>query len=100
LFLLERGIDYGWPKCYFDGLQQTLVLAPEYGGDGGHTVGICADKRGPAFFFPAHWAPNDLLIYKATQFPTIYQGGAFLAFHGSWNRAPAPQGGYSGGMPP
>jgi glucose/arabinose dehydrogenase/mono/diheme cytochrome c family protein len=95
VFLLERGVDYGWPKCYFDGSQQKLVLAPEYGGDGGHAVGSCADKRGPAFFFPAHWAPNDLLIYKATQFPTVYQGGAFVAFHGSWNRAPAPQGGYS-----
>ncbi len=65
VFLLEQGGDYGWPKCYFDGLQQKLVLAPEYGGDGGHTVGVCADKRGPAFFFPAHWAPNDLVIYKA-----------------------------------
>jgi glucose/arabinose dehydrogenase len=95
VFLLEHGGDYGWPKCYFDGLQQKLVLAPEYGGDGGHTVGSCAEKRGPAFFFPAHWAPNDLVIYKATQFPTAYQGGAFIAFHGSWNRAPAPQGGYS-----
>jgi glucose/arabinose dehydrogenase/mono/diheme cytochrome c family protein len=92
---LDQDGDYGWPKCYFDGLQQKLVLAPEYGGDGGHTVGVCAEKRGPAFFFPAHWAPNDLVIYKATQFPTAYHGGAFIAFHGSWNRAPAPQGGYS-----
>jgi hypothetical protein len=38
VFLLGRGVDYGWPKCYFDGLQQKLVLAPEYGGDGGHTA--------------------------------------------------------------
>jgi glucose/arabinose dehydrogenase/mono/diheme cytochrome c family protein len=95
VFVLEAGGDYGWPKCYYDGFQQKLVLAPEYGGDGGHTIGVCAGKRGPAFFFPAHWAPNDLLIYKATQFPIVYQGGAFIAFHGSWNRAPAPQGGYN-----
>ncbi len=93
--VLERGGDYGWPTCYFDGFQKKLVLAPEYGGDGGHKLGVCAGKLGPAFFFPAHWAPNDLLIYKATQFPKAYQGGAFIAFHGSWNRAPAPQGGYS-----
>jgi glucose/arabinose dehydrogenase/mono/diheme cytochrome c family protein len=93
--LLERGGDYGWPKCYFDGLQGKLVLAPEYGGDGGKTVGPCADKRAPAFYFPAHWAPNALVIYKAQSFPKAYQGGAFIAFHGSWNRAPAPQGGYS-----
>ena len=24
-----------------------------------------------------------------------YLGGAFIAFHGSWNRAPEPQGGYN-----
>jgi glucose/arabinose dehydrogenase len=95
VFVLERGGDYGWPTCYFDGYQEKLVLAPEYGGDGGRKVGLCAEKRGPAFFFPAHWAPNDLVIYKAAQFPKAYQGGAFVAFHGSWNRAPAPQGGYS-----
>jgi len=35
LLRLERGADYGWPQCYFDGEQQKLVLAPEYGGDGG-----------------------------------------------------------------
>jgi plastocyanin len=27
-------------------------------------------------------------------FPPQYHGGAFIAFHGSWNRAPFPQGGY------
>jgi glucose/arabinose dehydrogenase/mono/diheme cytochrome c family protein len=95
VFVLEQGADYGWPTCYFDGFLRKLVLAPEYGGDGGHAVGPCANKHAPAFFFPAHWAPNDLLIYKGTQFPTPYRGGAFVAFHGSWNRAPAPQGGYS-----
>ena len=94
VFVLERGADYGWPQCYFDGFQGRLVLAPEYGGDGGRALGGCAEKRGPAFFFPAHWAPNDLLIYKAEQFPKVYRGGAFIAFHGSWNRAPAPQAGY------
>src|SRR5882724_9271191 len=95
LVQLERGVDYGWPYCYFDLSQHKLVLAPEYGGDGGKTVGLCADKRAPVATFPAHWAPNDLLIYHAHQFPAAYQGGAFIAFHGSWNRAPFPQGGYN-----
>jgi glucose/arabinose dehydrogenase len=45
--------------------------------------------------FPAHRAPNDLKIYKGKQFPQAYRGGAFIAFHGSWNRAPGPQGGYN-----
>ena len=95
IVLLEKGGDYGWPACYFDGFQKKLVLAPEYGGDGGKTVGICADKRGPVAFYPAHWGPNALFVYSGTQFPAPYRGGAFIAFHGSWNRAPAPQAGYN-----
>jgi glucose/arabinose dehydrogenase len=27
-------------------------------------------------------------------FPQRYRGGAFIAFHGSWNRAPLPQQGF------
>ena len=92
---LNKGGWYGWPKCYFDPGQKKLVLAPEYGGDGGKKVGACAQALLPIAAFPAHWAPNDLKIYKATQFPASYRGGAFIAFHGSWNRAPGPQGGYN-----
>jgi glucose/arabinose dehydrogenase/mono/diheme cytochrome c family protein len=95
LVQLERGADFGWPYCYFDLSQQKRVLAPEYGGDGGKAIGPCAGKRAPVAAFPAHWAPNDLAIYDGQQFPAPYRGGAFIAFHGSWNRAPAPQGGYN-----
>ncbi len=95
LVLLERGADYGWPECYFDIAQKKLVLAPEYGGDGGKEVGACAEKREPVAFFPAHWAPDDLAIYSGAAFPAAYRGGAFIAFHGSWNRAPFPQQGYN-----
>jgi glucose/arabinose dehydrogenase/mono/diheme cytochrome c family protein len=95
LVQLVRGADYGWPECYFDFSQQKLVLAPEYGGDGGKAVGVCAQKRAPVAFFPAHWAPNDLALYSGSTFPAAYRGGAFIAFHGSWNRAPFPQQGYN-----
>ncbi len=95
LLRVEQGADYGWPECYFDGTQKKLVLAPEYGGDGGKKVGVCADKKPPVAYFPAHWAPNDVLLYNGDQFPDAYRGGAFIAFHGSWNRAPLPQGGYN-----
>jgi glucose/arabinose dehydrogenase len=70
--ILEEGADYGWPQCYYDGQSQKLVLAPEYGGDGGKKVGACAGKRPPVAAFPAHWAPNDLKIYKGTHFPQAY----------------------------
>jgi glucose/arabinose dehydrogenase len=92
---LQHGADYGWPECYYDYDQKKLVLAPEYGGDGGKAVGVCAKKQAPVAAFPAHWAPNDLLIYQGGQFPSAYKDGAFIAFHGSWNRAPAPQEGYN-----
>jgi glucose/arabinose dehydrogenase/cytochrome c553 len=95
LVLLQKGADYGWPECYYDRDQQKLVLAPEYGGDGGHKVGVCAEKTAPVASFPGHWAPNDLLIYTGTALPKSYRDGAFIAFHGSWNRAPEPQGGYN-----
>jgi glucose/arabinose dehydrogenase/cytochrome c5 len=95
VMILKKDAWYGWPKCYFDPTQGKLVLAPEYGGDGGKKVGDCASAEPPVAAFPAHWAPNDLKIYKATEFPEGYRGGAFIAFHGSWNRAPGPQGGYN-----
>ncbi len=95
LLLLKQGGDYGWPECYYDAAQQKLVLAPEYGGDGGKPVGICANKLAPVAAFPAHWAPNGMVLYDEQQFPARYQGGVFIAFHGSWDRAPYPQGGYN-----
>jgi glucose/arabinose dehydrogenase/mono/diheme cytochrome c family protein len=95
VMLLKAGGDYGWPECYYDPFQQKLVLAPEYGGDGGKAVGPCAHKLAPAAVFPAHWAPNAMVHYDKKQFPARYRNGVFIAFHGSWNRAPYPQGGYN-----
>jgi len=95
LLLLKVGGDYGWPECYYDGVQKRLVLAPEYGGDGGNTVGVCAEKLAPVAAFPAHWAPNAMVRYDQKRFPAHYRDGVFIAFHGSWNRAPYAQGGYN-----
>ena len=94
LLLVVKGGDYGWPYCYYDPTAERLVLAPEYGGDG-KQVGECGKKLGPAAAFPAHWAPNGLAFYSGDAFPEAYRGGAFIGFHGSWNRAPEPQGGYN-----
>jgi glucose/arabinose dehydrogenase len=94
VLLLKKGGDYGWPQCYYDPFQKSLVLAPEYGGDG-KTVGLCAQKTAPAAIFPAHWAPNGMLYYAQKDFPDRYRNGLFIAFHGSWNRAPYAQSGYN-----
>jgi glucose/arabinose dehydrogenase len=93
LLQVNRGDDFGWPYCYHDLELGHLVLAPEYGGDG-KQVGRCAQKKEPAVAFPGHWAPDGLTFYSGTQFPASYRGGAFIAFHGSWNRAPLPQAGF------
>ncbi|MFQ5537321.1 MAG: PQQ-dependent sugar dehydrogenase [Gemmatimonadota bacterium] len=90
---IEEGDDFGWPYCYHDPETNRKVLAPEYGGDG-KKVGRCAGKKMPLLGLPGHWAPNDLEFYTGTQFPARYRGGTFIAFHGSWNRAPLPQDGY------
>jgi glucose/arabinose dehydrogenase/mono/diheme cytochrome c family protein len=95
VMLLKQGGDYGWPECYYDPAQKKLVLAPEYGGDGGHAVGVCASKTPPVAAFPAHWGPNGMAFYDEKQFPARYRDGLFIAFHGSWDRAPYPQGGYN-----
>src|SRR3984893_10264344 len=95
LLLLKPKGDYGWPECYYDQFVQKLVLAPEYGGDGGKTIGVCANKIAPTAAFPAHWAPNAMVRYDQRQFPARYREGVCIAFHGSWNRAPYPQGGYN-----
>lgn len=91
--LLEEGSDAGWPYCYYDQFQKKKLLAPEYGGNR-EITGRCEDKIDPIMAFPGHVAPNDLIFYHGTQFPKKYHQGAFVAFHGSWNRSPEPQEGY------
>lgn len=82
LFLIEQGKAYGWPYCYYDGVKNRKVLAPEYGGDG-NMVGRCADRALPIADYPAHWAPLGMQFYSGTQFPSRYRGGLFIAWHGS-----------------
>jgi glucose/arabinose dehydrogenase len=95
LFRVERGDDFGWPYCYYDPQLGRKVLAPEYGGDG-RTTGRCEARKGNVAAHPAHWAPNALLFYSGSQFPERYRRGAFIAYHGSWNRQPAlPQSGFN-----
>jgi len=93
LLHISRGDDYGWPYCYFDIDQQKKVLAPEYGGDG-KTAGLCANKKSNVANYPGHWAPNGLLFYTGSALPAKYKNGAFIVFHGAWNRAPLPLQGF------
>ena len=93
LLQVNQGDDFGWPYCYQSVDEKKLVDAPEYGGDG-KKADRCASKKAAVAVFPGHWAPMSLLFYTGSAFPAKYRNGAFIAFHGSWNRAPEPQAGY------
>jgi glucose/arabinose dehydrogenase len=96
---VEEGSNAGWPYYYYDQDKGKRVMNPEY-----LNVGIKEtngnDFLQPLLAFPAHWAPNDLFFYTGDQFPERYKNGAFIAFHGSTNRAPYPQAGYFVGFIP
>ena len=91
MYELHNGTNCGWPYIYYDHLVNKKIVAPEYGGDG---IKSTTEYQNPAIAFPGHLAPNGLLFYTGNKFPAKYKNGAFIAFHGSWNRAPLPQEGY------
>ena len=91
--LVEDG-DYGWPFTYYDHLRGARMVAPEYGGDGQQEAEAGVYEQ-PIANFPAHWAPNDMMFYTGDALPARFRNGVFVVFHGSWNRAPLPQGGYN-----
>ena len=74
--VLQRGGDYGWPRCYLPGHPN-----PEYPG------ADCDHLAPPGITFQAHSAPLGIAFSTGSQFPPAYRGGAFVAFHGSWNRS-------------
>jgi glucose/arabinose dehydrogenase len=92
LYAIQKGDNAGWPYVYYDQFRKKKILAPEYGGNGQKTAGENAID--PLVAFPGHMAPDGLLFYTGTMFPKKYRNGAFIAFHGSWNRAPEKQKGY------
>jgi len=90
LVQVNQNDDFGWPYCYYAVDQKKLVDAPEYGGDGKKSD-RCDNKKEPVATYGGHWAPMDLFFYTGGSFPDKYKKGAFISFHGSWNRAPEQQ---------
>jgi glucose/arabinose dehydrogenase len=76
---IQKGGFYGWPFAYAGphedprnkGMRPDLV-AKTIQGD---------------ILLGSHVAVLDFIFYTGSQFPAEYRGGAFLAFHGSWNRS-------------
>jgi len=94
LYRATQGSNFGWPYCFYDYGQKKFLTNPEYGGDGKKSD-RCGQFTAPVASFPAHWAPVDIMFYGGAQFPAKYRNGAFIVFHGSWNRSPMPQEGYN-----
>jgi len=86
------GDNFGWPYTYYDHLRGERMQAPEYGGDG--KMEAEGNYKEPLIGFPGHWAPMDLIFHSGKNLPEKYAQGAFIIFHGSWNRMPLEQKGY------
>jgi glucose/arabinose dehydrogenase len=90
--MAEAGDNFGWPYSYYDPIRGRRMQSPEYGGDG--NTEAKGDYKEPLIGFPAHWAPNDLFFHSGKNVPAKYAQGAFIIFHGSWNRLGMEQGGF------
>jgi len=76
---IQQGGFYGWPYAYIGNHED-----PRHKGD---RPDLVAKAIVPDVILPAHASMTGFTFYTGKQFPAEYQGGAFLAWHGSWNRA-------------
>ena len=82
--LIEGG-DYGWPFCYGNKEVDPIANEPREGAKKER----CASSVAPVLTYQAHSAPIGFIFYTGSQFPREFQGDAFAAMRGSWNRNPA-----------
>jgi glucose/arabinose dehydrogenase len=76
---IQQGAFYGWPYAYSGPHEE-----PRHKGDRPDLV----KKTIPGdVLMQSHVAVIDFLFYTGKQFPAEFQGGAFIALHGSWNRS-------------
>ncbi|WP_224997809.1 sorbosone dehydrogenase family protein [Cesiribacter sp. SM1] len=80
---IEEGADYGWPYIYDNG-KYNPVDRPQ--GDTTYQEYLAMTTL-PLMLYTAHAAPMEMEFYTADQFPADYQGDAFIAMRGSWNRS-------------
>jgi len=75
---VKEGGFYGWPYSYIGQNED-----PRRKGEGSDLV-----KRSivPDVLVTSHSAALGIVFYQGKMFPKEYQGDAFVAFHGSWNR--------------
>jgi len=76
---IQQGGFYGWPYAYAGPHEE-----PRHKGE---RPDLVAKTIAGDVLLQSHVAVLDFLFYTGKQFPAEYRGGAFLAFHGSWNRS-------------
>jgi glucose/arabinose dehydrogenase len=76
---IQPGGFYGWPYAWVGPVEEPR--------NKGQRPDLVKKTIAPDVLLGAHVAVLDCLFYTGRQFPKQYQGSAFLALHGSWNRA-------------
>jgi len=76
---IKDGGFYGWPYSYI-GSNVDPRVKPQM-------PDLVPKAVIPDVLLGAHVAPLQFAFYSGKQFPASYFGGAFVAEHGSWNRA-------------
>jgi glucose/arabinose dehydrogenase len=76
---VAAGEFFGWPWFYIGDHPD-----PRHTGEGTNLAGRVTT---PDVLFQPHSAPLGIVFYQGGPFPAEYKGDAFVAFHGSWNRA-------------
>lgn len=76
---VEQDDFFGWPYAYIGPHED-----PRRAGEAPELV---KQTRYPDVLLGSHVGALDVLFYTGSQFPDKYQGGAFVALHGSWNRS-------------
>lgn len=76
---VREGGFYGWPYAYIGSNEdpRNKGLRPD----------LVQKTIVPDVLLGSHVAVLDAIFYTGNQFPKEYRGGAFLAYHGSWNRS-------------
>lgn len=76
---VKEGGFYGWPFSYIGQNEDPRRK--------GENPDLVKKAIVPDVLFTSHVAALGIQFYTGKMFPKEYQGDAFVAFHGSWNRA-------------
>ena len=76
---IGKGAFYGFPYAYTGPHEDPRRK--------GENPGLVAKSIAGDVLLGSHVAVLDFTFYTGRMFPAHYQGGAFLAYHGSWNRS-------------